>query len=103
MKMHSGSGPGTSSGKCSMTPMRSIKQSSKVNGSHGAFPATCARPASRMHFHEAYYLCSFYSVFSRLPSKSRCIAIRNFISRIDLSAIARLKNASALTVIPSLS
>jgi hypothetical protein len=30
--------------------------------SHGAFPATCARPASRMHFHEAYNSCSFYSV-----------------------------------------
>jgi hypothetical protein len=31
--------------------------------SHGAFPATCARPASRMHFHEAYNSCFFYSVF----------------------------------------
>ncbi len=34
--------------------LRSIKQSSEVNVTHGAFPATCARPASRMHFHEAH-------------------------------------------------
>ncbi len=54
-------GPGTSSRKCSMTPIYfagSLDRSSEVNGSHGAFPATWARPASRMHFHEAYYSCS---------------------------------------------
>jgi hypothetical protein len=57
--MHPGSGPGTSSRKCSMTPIYFAWLLDRSHGSHGAFPATCARPASRMHFHEAYYLCSF--------------------------------------------
>jgi hypothetical protein len=57
--MHPGSGPGTSSRKCSMTPIYFAWLLDRSHGSHGAFPATCARSASRMHFHEAYYLCSF--------------------------------------------
>jgi hypothetical protein len=42
--------------------------------SHGAFPATCARPASRMHFHEAYNSCSFYSAYADVLAAGSCFA-----------------------------
>jgi len=60
-KKHPGSRLGTSSKKRvhdSHSPCHSLCH--QVNGSHGTFPATCARPASRMHFYEAYYSCSYY-------------------------------------------
>jgi hypothetical protein len=47
--------------------------------SHGAFPATCARPASRMHFHEAYNSCSFYSV----AAHTDCLQIKTSIIITD--------------------
>jgi hypothetical protein len=62
-KKHPGSRPGTTSRKWSMTliHLAILLSSNQVNGSHGTFPATCARPASKMHFYKAYYSCSYYS------------------------------------------
>jgi hypothetical protein len=63
--------------------------------SHGAFPATCARPASRMHFHEAYNSCSFYSEYAwdfapiTYIMNSVFVCILNEIFRIGLFTYLR--------------
>jgi hypothetical protein len=39
-----------------------VDRSSEVNGSHGAFPATCARACFAGCIFQAYFSCSYYSV-----------------------------------------